>query len=173
MSTELLVEKRKSSCNVETDSCCARKGWPCNRESFSDLNRHSILFQHSLSLLSLSWDVTARHRDKRWAPLICGRFLTAELFDYSTGFGSYRNKQGNPGIVCKNRLGGEERRLMHLVPAPAVRLMKSRVLSRPGVNSLVHNSGISHAVMKFQNFWSPDRLATRNRRTFWYPSIGR
>ena len=27
---------------------------------------------------------------------------------------------------------------MHLVPAPAVRLMKSRVLSRPGVNSLVH-----------------------------------
>ena len=40
----------------------------------------------------------------------------------------------------EKRLGGEERRLMHLVPAPAVRLMKSRVLSRPGVNSLVHNS---------------------------------
>merc|ERR1712117_138539 len=36
-----------------------------------------------------------------------------------------------------HRFGGEERRLMHLVPAPAVRLMKSRVLSRPGVNSLV------------------------------------
>ena len=34
------------------------------------------------------------------------------------------------------RLGGEERRLMHLVPAPAVRLMKRQVLSRPGVNSL-------------------------------------
>ena len=40
-------------------------------------------------------------------------------------------------LACK-RLGGEERRLKHLVPAPAVRLMKSRVLSRPGVNSLVH-----------------------------------
>mgnify|MGYP000976624361 CR=1 FL=1 len=36
------------------------------------------------------------------------------------------------------RLGGEERRLMHLVPAPAVRLKKRRVLSRPGVNSLEH-----------------------------------
>ena len=37
----------------------------------------------------------------------------------------------------KTRLGDEERRLMHLVPAPAVRLMKRRVLSRPGVNSLM------------------------------------
>ena len=34
------------------------------------------------------------------------------------------------------RLRDEERRLMHLVPAPAVRLMKRQVLSRPGVNSL-------------------------------------
>ena len=34
-----------------------------------------------------------------------------------------------------NRLGDEERRLMHLVPAPAVRLMERRVLSRPGINS--------------------------------------
>ena len=34
-----------------------------------------------------------------------------------------------------NRFGDEERRLMHLVPAPAVRLMKRQVLSRPGVNS--------------------------------------
>ena len=33
------------------------------------------------------------------------------------------------------RLGDEERRLMNLVPAPAVRLMKRRVLSRPGLNS--------------------------------------
>ena len=31
-----------------------------------------------------------------------------------------------------DRIGDEERRLMHLVPAPAVRLMKRRVLSRPG-----------------------------------------
>jgi len=30
------------------------------------------------------------------------------------------------------RFGDEERRLMHLVPAPAVSLMKRRVLSRPG-----------------------------------------
>merc|ERR1712012_212283 len=35
------------------------------------------------------------------------------------------------------RLGDGERRLMHLVPAPAVRLKKRRVLSRPGVNSLL------------------------------------
>ena len=47
----------------------------------------------------------------------------------------------------KTRLGDEERRLMHLVPAPAVRLMKRRVLSRPGVNSLMvlifHTPGLS------------------------------
>ena len=36
-----------------------------------------------------------------------------------------------------DRFGDEERRLMHLVPAPAVRLKKRRVLSRPGVNSLL------------------------------------
>jgi hypothetical protein len=36
-------------------------------------------------------------------------------------------------MLFEERLGGEERRLMHLVPAPAVRLMKRRVLSRPGV----------------------------------------
>jgi len=35
-----------------------------------------------------------------------------------------------------SEFGDEERRLMHLVPAPAVRLMKRQVLSRPGVNSL-------------------------------------
>ena len=34
-------------------------------------------------------------------------------------------------------LGDEERRLMDLVPALAVRLMKRRVLSRPGVYSLL------------------------------------
>ncbi len=33
------------------------------------------------------------------------------------------------------RLGDEEGRLMHPVPASAVRLMKRRVLSRPGLNS--------------------------------------
>ncbi len=36
----------------------------------------------------------------------------------------------------EKRLGDEERRLMHLVPAPAVKLMKRRVLSRPGVDSV-------------------------------------
>ena len=34
--------------------------------------------------------------------------------------------------LTAKRLGDEERKLMHLVPAPAVRLMKRRVLSRPG-----------------------------------------
>ena len=33
------------------------------------------------------------------------------------------------------RLGDEERRVMHLVPAPAARPKKRRVLSRPGLNS--------------------------------------
>jgi len=40
-------------------------------------------------------------------------------------------------ILTARRLGDEERRLMHLVPAPAVRLMKRRVLSRPGLTSEV------------------------------------
>ena len=35
----------------------------------------------------------------------------------------------------RTRFGYEERRLMHLVPAPAVRLKKRQVLSRPGINS--------------------------------------
>jgi len=44
----------------------------------------------------------------------------------------------------ENRKGGGERRLMHLVPAPAVKLMKSRVLSRPGVKSKnKHSPGAS------------------------------
>ena len=46
---------------------------------------------------------------------------------------SRRNRCMSP----KTRLGDEERRPMDLVPAPAVRLMKRRVLSRPGVNSLM------------------------------------
>jgi len=33
----------------------------------------------------------------------------------------------------ETRVGESGRRLMHLVPAPAVRLMKRRVQSRPGV----------------------------------------
>ena len=40
----------------------------------------------------------------------------------------------------KERLGDEERKPLDLVPAPAVRLMKRRVLSRPGVNSLITSS---------------------------------
>ena len=42
-----------------------------------------------------------------------------------------------PLLVAGPRLGDEERRLKHLVPAPAVSLMKSRVKSRPGINSLM------------------------------------
>ena len=53
---------------------------------------------------------------------------------------SRRNRCMSP----KTRLGDEERRLMHLVPAPAVRLMKRRVLSRPGVNDVLSFS-INHA----------------------------
>ena len=50
-------------------------------------------------------------------------------------------REENPKRIEKKmkdyRFGDEERRLMHLVPAPAVRLKKRRVLSRPGVNSLL------------------------------------
>ena len=44
---------------------------------------------------------------------------------------------GSLNQQTRTRLGDEERRPMDLVPAPAVRLMKRRVLSRPGVNSLM------------------------------------
>ena len=37
----------------------------------------------------------------------------------------------------KHRFGDEERRMMRIVPAPAVRLMKRRASSRSGVNSLL------------------------------------
>ena len=37
------------------------------------------------------------------------------------------------GFVGEQRVGESRRRLMHLVPAPAVRLMKRRVQSRPGL----------------------------------------
>ena len=45
--------------------------------------------------------------------------------------------KGNRAGVAheQTRFRDEERRLMHLVPAPAVRLKKRQVLSRPGINS--------------------------------------
>ena len=51
---------------------------------------------------------------------------------------STRNSINDGCLVTVNQrllswLGDEERRLMHLVPAPAVKLMKGRVLSRPGM----------------------------------------
>jgi len=38
-------------------------------------------------------------------------------------------------VIAWQRIGDGVKRLMHLVPAPAVRLMKRRVFSRPGLNS--------------------------------------
>ncbi len=53
-------------------------------------------------------------------------------------------------------LGDEERRLMHLVPAPAVKLMKGRVLSRPGMKKCLGLSNLwFHSV--FNKIISPDR----------------
>ena len=40
---------------------------------------------------------------------------------------------GRLDVVFFQRIGESGRRLMHLVPAPAVRLMKRRVQSQPGV----------------------------------------
>jgi hypothetical protein len=56
-------------------------------------------------------------------------------------------------MLFEERLGGEERRLMHLVPAPAVRLMKRRVLSRPGVNSLMSSPAWSISLMPTRLKW--------------------
>jgi len=75
--------------------------------------------------------------------------ITCLFFGDELGSCSYENFLKRDGLIVTTkkemdkrlnpeRLGGEERRLMHLVPAPAVRLMKRRVLSRPGINSLVH-----------------------------------
>ena len=47
--------------------------------------------------------------------------------------GHYAIIKGREEGRAGNRFGDEERRLMHLVPAPAVKLMKGRVLSRPGM----------------------------------------
>ena len=63
----------------------------------------------------------------------------------------------------------EERRLMHLVPAPAVRLMKRRVLSRPGVNSRqptkVHHKSIIHESLEATNsLWRHLPVASAHHR---------
>ena len=52
----------------------------------------------------------------------------------------------SPSIT--SRIGDEERRVMHLVPAPAVKLMKSRVLSRPGMKKCLgcHAGASSHFI---------------------------
>ena len=52
----------------------------------------------------------------------------------------YTVVHGEPSAAVRllmNGAGDEERTLMHLVPAPAVKPMKRRVLSRPGVDSVM------------------------------------
>ena len=63
------------------------------------------------------------------------------------------HQASNPSILkqqTRTRLGDEERRPMDLVPAPAVRLMKRRVLSRPGVNSLKNKSHNAFNIFLFR-----------------------
>merc|ERR1712037_907574 len=65
-------------------------------------------------------------------------------------------------------LGDEERRLMDLVPALAVRLMKRRVLSRPGVYSLlpIHEPGLAFLLnIKFLRFPLPFSLSFSLRKS--------
>ena len=50
------------------------EGWPWNRESFSELNRHSTEVP-TFPFLSLSWDVTARHKDSLPIFYLFGLFL--------------------------------------------------------------------------------------------------
>ena len=55
-----------------------------------------------------------------------------------------RNLHTKHEIKKDKRNGEVGRRLMHLVPAPAVRLMKRRVQSRPGVRQLETIPGKLH-----------------------------
>ena len=63
---------------------------------------------------------------------------------------------------------------MHLVPAPAVRLMKRRVLSRPGVNSLMvllfHTPGLLTPVFSFLNLQNCYRRMESRKRNFFQRS---
>jgi hypothetical protein len=63
--------------------------------------------------------------------------LCRSLFSIVRVSSSHHHLQANwfTGLFIDG-LGGGERGLMHLVPAPAVKLMKSRVLSRPGVKKV-------------------------------------
>ena len=60
------------------------------------------------------------------------------------------DRQKSSSRDAGNRFGDEERRLMLQVPAPAVRLMKSRVLSRPGGESVL---ALGKRIMYEVNGW--------------------
>ena len=59
-----------------------------------------------------------------------------------------------PIVRIQIRFGDEERRLMHLVPAPAVKLMKGRVLSRPGMKKCL-GLGLSLLITETQDLRVP------------------
>ena len=64
-------------------------------------------------------------------------FFPSFFFTFRFPLGEKDRKKGEKAGIRKDdaeedRFRDEERRLMHLVPAPAVSLMKRRVLSRPG-----------------------------------------
>lgn len=75
---------------------------------------------------------TKRNPDQRFLIAVINGSL--RLFPLSLLFRSFSMEARKERKQKEKRLGDEDRRLMHLVPAPAVRLMKRRVLSRPGVN---------------------------------------
>ena len=54
----------------------------------------------------------------------------------------------------------------HLVPAAAVRLMKRRVLSRPGVNSLMSSPACSSLEISYVNS-QPPGTRKKNRQAVW------
>ena len=83
-----------------------------------------------------------REKDKRLLRTrSCGLFLARQLMSRRQGQAGPAFLLLFPLLVAGPRLGDEERRLKHLVPAPAVSLMKSRVKSRPGINSLMSFPG--------------------------------
>ena len=83
-------------------------------------------------LLTVSSRVFLRYRNSTNTSF--SFFLSVIIFLFLFGF--LFSFEGIAGWLVlnhwKGRVGEVGRRLMHLVPAPAVRLMKRRVLSRPG-----------------------------------------
>ena len=135
-------------------------GWTMNLFNFS-MDGPTITFDRETAWMKGLWTV------KRSWPLTTNwdtrRMETLQdscLRDQETDHGKLEHKPpwsvilvSGAGTVpndawVRQRIGEVGRRLMHLVPAPAVRLMKRRVQSRPGVRQQ-NNSKKPNVVSRF------------------------